>query len=74
MYHLGDEFTGFDAEAVWDDTKVGLKHYFSWDRIAVVSDVNWVRRGAQVVGFAMPCELRVFGNDELDKARDWVSR
>ena len=74
LYHLGDDFTGFDAEAVWDDTKIGLKHFFSWDRIAIVSDIDWVRRGAQIVGFATPCELRVFSDDELDKARDWASR
>lgn len=27
LYHLGDAFTGFDAKAIWEDTKVGLKHF-----------------------------------------------
>ena len=73
LYHLGDDFTGYDAHAAWDDTKIGLKHLFAWERIAVVTDVNWVRRGVQAFGFAIPCEVRTFGNDELNQARDWIT-
>jgi hypothetical protein len=72
LYHLGDDFTGYDARAVWDDTKIGLKHPLSWQRIAVVSDVDWVRHSVRAFGFAMPCEVRVFDNDALDEARHWV--
>ena len=43
LYHLGEEFTGFDAKAMWDDARVGLQHLTAWERVAVVSDVGWLR-------------------------------
>ena len=43
IYHLGEDFEGFEAAAVWDDAKVGLAHWTAWDRVAVVTDVGWVR-------------------------------
>ena len=38
LYHLGEDFTGFEAAAVWDDMKLGLKHLAGWERVALVSD------------------------------------
>ena len=43
VYHCGDDFSGFDAGAMWDDAKVGLRHITSWRRIAVVTDIGWLR-------------------------------
>jgi hypothetical protein len=73
LYHLGDEFSGFEAEAMWDDAKVGLMHLTSWRKIAIVSDVGWLRASAKVFGFVMPAHVKVFCNSELDKAKEWVS-
>jgi SpoIIAA-like len=73
LYHLGPDFTGFDAGALWDDTKIGLRHFNAWERIAVVSDVDWVRGVIKLVGLAMPGHVRVYRNDQLADARAWVS-
>jgi hypothetical protein len=35
---------GFDAGAVWEDLKIGLEHLVHWERVAVVTDVNWIRK------------------------------
>lgn len=73
LYHLGEEFSGFDAAAVWDDTKIGLKHLAGWERMAVVSDVEWIRSAVRIFGIAMPGHVRVFHDRELDAARRWVA-
>ncbi len=73
LYHLGTEFKSYDLEAMWDDAKVGLGHLTSWEKIAVVTDTEWIRSGVKVFGFAIPGEVRVFGNDELTAAKEWVS-
>ena len=73
LYHLGTEFKSYDLEAMWDDTKVGLGHLTSWEKIAVVTDTGWIRSGVKVFGFAMPGEVRVFANDELAAAKEWAS-
>ncbi len=72
LYLLGNEFEGFDAKAVWDDAKVGLRHIRSWERVAVVTDVEWIRTMVKAFGFVMPGDIRVFGNRELAEARQWL--
>ena len=37
LYVLGEDVKGFTAGAAWQDTKVGLGHYSSWEKVAVVS-------------------------------------
>jgi hypothetical protein len=73
LYHLGEDFSGFEAAAVWDDTKLGLKHLTGWERVAVVSDVDWIRGAIRVFGLAIPGLVRVFHNRELTEATRWVS-
>jgi hypothetical protein len=73
LYHLGSDFSGYDLEAMWDDTKIGIKHLRSWERIAVVTDTKWIRSAVHIFGFALPGHVRVFGNDELSIAKKWLS-
>lgn len=73
LYHLGPEFTGFDAGAMWDDTMLGLRHWSGWERIALVTDVNWVRMIAHAMGFTVPGEFRLFANAELIEAKGWIA-
>lgn len=73
LYHLGSEFTGFAAKAMWDDAKVGLQHLTAWERVAVVTDVGWVRTAVAAFGFIMPGHVMVFSNSELAKATRWLS-
>ncbi len=74
LYHLGPEFEGFDAAAVWDDTKIGLQHPSAWERVALVSDVEWIRLMTRAFGFALPGHVRVFHNDEIADAQEWVAQ
>jgi len=73
LYHLGEDFTGFEAAAMWDDTKLGLKHLSGWDRMAVVTDVEWIRVAIKIFGIAIPGHVRVFHNAELAEAKRWIS-
>ncbi len=73
LYHIGEEFARFEAAAMWDDAKLGLKHFRGWERVAVVSDLEWVRVGVKIFAFAMPGQIRVFRNGELAEAARWVS-
>ncbi|MGD2020633.1 MAG: STAS/SEC14 domain-containing protein [Thiohalocapsa sp.] len=72
LYQLGEDFDGFDAGAFWEDAKVGLSHLAAWERIALVTDVGWLRSAAKAMGFMMPGEVRVYSNAELDSARNWL--
>jgi len=72
LYHLGDDFSGFEAAAMWDDAKLGLKHIRGWEKIAVVSDVEWIRAAVKVFGLMMPGHVRVFHDRELANATQWI--
>jgi hypothetical protein len=75
-FELAEDFHGLDLGALWQDVQaagsVGLKHRSSWERMAVVTDKDWVRHGASVFGWLAPGELRLFEPSERDAARSWV--
>jgi len=73
LYHAGEDFIGFDPGAMWDDAKLGIRHFSGWDRVALVTDVPWLRVAATAMGFAVPADFRLFGNAELEAARRWIS-
>ena len=72
LYQLSSEFTGFTAGAMWDDMKLGLGHFHQWDKVAVVTDVEWVANAMRLFAFAMPCPVKVFGNAQFDAAAQWI--
>jgi len=73
LYQLGDDFFGFDAAAMWDDAKLGLRHLTGWEKVAVVSDVDWLRAAIKIFALAMPGQVRAFHNRDLEEAKRWVS-
>ena len=73
LYHLGPAFTGFDGKALWDDTRLGIAHFGAWNRIALVTDTDWLGYAARAVGFVMPGRVRVFPDRELEAAKAWIS-
>lgn len=72
LYHLGEAFTGFEWAAAWDDTRLGLRHLAGWERMAVVTDVDWIGGAIRFFGLAMPGHVRVFHNSEFEDARRWI--
>jgi len=72
-----DSGFGMDAGAVMEDAKTGLKlgigHMKAWKRTAVVTDIDWIRKGIKAFGFMTPGEVKVFEPDELGAAKVWVA-
>lgn len=73
IYVIGDRFEHFTAGAMWDDATIGLERPKSWERIAIVTDVDWLTHLAHGFAWAVPGELRVFPLAELQGARTWIS-
>ncbi|SME93533.1 SpoIIAA-like [Tistlia consotensis] len=71
-YRIGEDFTGFDPGALWEDLKVGLGHLSRWDRIALVTDVAWIGQAVHALGFLLPAEVRIFPAAEAGQARAWL--
>ena len=73
LYVVDEDFTGYSGGAAWEDAKIGMKHLTSFERVAVVTDVDWIEKMIKAFGFALPGEVRVFDDDELERARRWIS-
>lgn len=71
-YQVDPDFSGIDAGAVWDDFKVGMEHILRWERIAIVTDVDWIRHTFRVFSFIIPGIAKIFRLDEMAKAREWI--
>lgn len=71
-YKLGSQFSGIDPGAAWEDLKVGVEHLTRWERMAVVTDVDWIRHLLSAFRFLMPGDLRVFATAQTSEARAWI--
>ena len=71
-YELGSQFSGIDPGAAWEDFKVGIEHLTRWDRVAVVTDVEWIGHMVRAFGFLIPTEVRVFPTAQASEARSWI--
>lgn len=71
-YEIGPSFSGIDAGAFWEDTKVGFEHLSRWEKMALVTDVRWIRLAVGLFRVVMPGKLRLFDVAQSDEARSWI--
>ena len=72
LYVLGEGFEGYSAAASWEDAKLGIGHWSAWERIAIVTDRDWIRDALKAFGWMFPGEVKVFVVAELPAAVVWV--
>lgn len=73
LYRIGPEFESFTAGAVWNDALVGLRHMTDFSRVAVVSDIGWIRHALRAFAPLIPAEIHVFADKELEAAKAWIA-
>ncbi len=71
-YEFGPAFHGIDAGAAWEDFKVGVENLSRWERMAVVTDVAWIRLALSAFRVFMPRQLRLFAANQSSHARAWI--
>jgi hypothetical protein len=72
-YETAGDFTGIDPTAVWTDFRVGMEHFTRWERMAVVTDVDWIKHTMQFFSFMMPGQMKIFPTSEAAEARAWIA-
>jgi len=58
--------------AMWEDFRIGFGHLRRWERIAVVTDIEWLNHTIRAFGFLLPGRVRVFTGSEVERARAWI--
>jgi hypothetical protein len=76
LYAIGPELH-MEPAAVWEDFKLdlelGIKHREAWERVAVVTDLDWLWRSFKLFSWMVPGEMRLFGESEFAQAKIWLT-
>ena len=68
-YELNSRFPG----AAWDDLSVGIEHVPPCERVAIVTDVGWIRYTVKALRFLIPGEIQVFPTVQASEGRAWIT-
>lgn len=67
-----EEMAGVELEAMLDDTLLGIRHWNDFERIAVVTDIDWIRNATNMFGWMIPAEVKIFPLADIAQAHDWA--
>jgi hypothetical protein len=56
------------------EVELGIKHRDAWERIAVVTDLDWLWRAFELFSWMVPGEMRLFRESEFQDAATWLAR
>src|SRR5262249_61393388 len=59
MYCQVDSLSAMSPGAMWDDLKLGVPALAHWERVAVVTDIDWIGKATRLFAFLMPFEVRL---------------
>lgn len=73
---IASDYEGFGPGGLAEDLKLGLgmlfQHHSAFEKIAVVTDKEWVAHTLHALAWMVPGEISLFGLDELDRAKVWA--
>jgi hypothetical protein len=72
LYVLGADFESYSVGAMLADTAES-RHLGKCERMAVVTDVGWVRDAVGLFRHAMPSRMMLYPLADLETAKAWVS-
>jgi hypothetical protein len=52
---------------------LGIKHRDAWERIAVVTDIEWLWRAFELFAWMVPGEMCLFRESEFEHAKTWLA-
>ena len=73
LYLLGAEAREVEGDALKADTGFRARHATSFERVAVVSDEDWIRPALRALSALLPGKARGFRVLELPEAKTWLS-
>jgi hypothetical protein len=73
LYLLGAESRGVEGDAMGEDAGFRARHATSFERVAVVSDEDWMRPALRALSFLMPGKAKGFHVRDLPAAKAWLA-
>ena len=72
LYLLGARSRGAEGDAMRADTGFRARHATSFERVAVVSDEDWMRPALRALSILLPGHAKGFRVRDLDAAKAWL--
>jgi hypothetical protein len=73
LYLLGPGTREVEGDAMKADAGFRARHASSFERVAVVSDEDWMRPALKTLSFLMPGKAKAFRTRELAEAKSWLA-
>jgi hypothetical protein len=73
LYLLGPELRKYEGDTLAEEMKFAARHPASYERVAVVSDEDWLRPALRVLSVLVPGQLRAFPVAQLPAAKEWLA-
>lgn len=70
---FGQEFDESRAEPLAGDAQFAFHRWCDFARLAVVSDVTWLRKAVRLLAPFMRGEVRIFHDYEVEQAKTWLA-
>ncbi len=66
----GTELEGWEARALWDDFKIGLKHGNEFEKVAIYGNKKWQEIGSKIGSWFVSGEIKIF--HDMQEAVLWL--
>lgn len=73
LFRTDVDFDGYTVGAAWEDFKVGVHHFRTIEKCAIVSDVVWFRNVCKFFAPLIPCLVKIFDNEDFEEAKKWLA-
>ena len=73
LYLLGAQAREVEGDAMSADTGFRARYATKFDRVAVVSDEDWIRPAMRALSFLLPGKAKAFPVQDLADAKSWLA-
>jgi SpoIIAA-like len=73
LYLIGPQARNVDRDAMAADTGFRARYATSFDRVAVVTDEDWMRPALRALSFLLPGKAQGFRVKDLAAAKAWLA-
>jgi hypothetical protein len=73
LYVMGPQAGEVEGDVVKADVGFTARHASSFERVAVVSDEDWMRPALNVLSFMLPGKAKAFPTREIADAKTWLA-
>jgi hypothetical protein len=73
LYLLGPRMRKYEADAFGEEVRFVAHHPSAYEKVAVVTDEEWLRPALRLLSVLVPGQIRGFPVTALEAAKSWVA-